>query len=93
MNEHDYIVATDVRTLGIVLDALRHVIPGNNPHVSEDDYRTVMRLLSRWQDSMFGELNPDPECEAEWHILMNNGDRLERPCPACGMTVKEWSER
>ena len=62
MNEHDYIVATDVRTIGIVEGALRHIIPENNSHVPAGEYRQVMTLLDKWRESMFKEINAvDPE--------------------------------
>jgi len=61
MNEHNYIVATDVRTIGIVEDALRHIMPENNSHVPKDEYRQVMTLLNKWRESLFDEINADPD--------------------------------
>ncbi len=59
MTEHDYIIATDVRTIMIVEDALRHVIPANNPHVAAGEYIKVMLFLNKWRMAMYAEINAE----------------------------------
>jgi len=49
MTEKEYILATDSRSIDLALDALRHVIPENNPHVKRGEFNIVVKALQRWQ--------------------------------------------
>lgn len=53
MTEQEYVLCADLRTIRLVLSNLREVIPENNPHVPREEYQTVMRLISEWQDRLF----------------------------------------
>lgn len=52
MNERDYIDATDLRTIDIAKDALRHIVSANQPMVPEREYHTVMGILRKWRDTI-----------------------------------------
>lgn len=49
MTEREYIMATDVRAIEIAREALRHILPANNPNVPADEHATVLRLLQKWE--------------------------------------------
>lgn len=49
MNEHEYILATDIRTLGCAIAILRNIVPDNNSYIDKAEYNKIMTLLSRWQ--------------------------------------------
>ena len=53
MTEQEYILTADLRTIRHLLSEIREVIPENNPHVPRDEFQTVTRLLSKWQDALF----------------------------------------
>lgn len=55
MTEREYVVRGDLRTIQHAIEMLRHIVPENNTHVPPEEYSTVMRLLSKWQDSHFAE--------------------------------------
>ena len=61
MTEQEYIECADLRTIRSVINNLREVIPDNNPQVPAEEYVTVMRLLSKWQDALFRSVSIDPQ--------------------------------
>ncbi len=60
MTESEYVLCGDLRSIRHVIPALKEVIPANNPHIPEDEYREVIRLLSKWQDALFRVVSIDP---------------------------------
>ena len=54
MRERDYIHATDLRTIRIIKDAMRHLLPGTEPSdlIQESEYRAVMQQLREWEDRL-----------------------------------------
>jgi hypothetical protein len=52
MTEKDFILATDLRSVGNALQCLREVMPTLNPHIEGSEYVEVMRTLKKWQEAM-----------------------------------------
>lgn len=69
MTEQDYI---DVLDLSNVLHAkamVRDITIANQPNIDKEEYRTVVRILLKWEESLFSavetscDATEDTECE------------------------------
>lgn len=60
MTEPEYILTGDLRTTLQMQSMLRFIIRGNNPHVTDDEYTEVAKILDAWQARMFKAVKIKP---------------------------------
>ncbi len=51
MTENEYILATDLRTVYILMDVMRRLHPLTK-HIPDDEHRQVGEILQQWQDRL-----------------------------------------
>ncbi len=57
MTESEYIRVSDLRTIRTAILTLRELLPEVNTCIEMDEFRSVMRILSRWQERLHASIN------------------------------------
>ncbi len=53
MSEQEYINVSDLKNILSAKNNLREIIPESSKIIKENEYRTVMLILNKWQDELF----------------------------------------
>ena len=57
MTENQYIMAGDIKTIWAAKSVLYDIVPANNIHIPDDEYRKVMRYLDAWWRYMLEDID------------------------------------
>lgn len=56
MTEREFIVATDLRSIQISIESLKHVIPENSQLIDSAEYLQIVRTLKSWEEKFYEAL-------------------------------------
>jgi hypothetical protein len=65
MTERDYIDATDIRARDCAIDALKHIVPDNQPVIENEPFRIVIRHLKDWREAIHDAIQARGGVEVE----------------------------
>ena len=65
MDETDYIVATDLALVRIMLKLLAELQPESNTRIQSDEWKAVASALRHWEDRMNDYVMREGACESK----------------------------